>query len=274
MKKTRPAGLVGAGRLNASFLARLPGLVEHLGPIKAQNFRLSRRMANSLRAGVAVKTYEELNHCRLILIAVPGKILAPVVDELARSGIAWSDKSVVLCDALRESSELQPLSMRGAASASLAEIEGFEGSRYVAEGHRTALREIRRVVERGGGVKVFELRPSQKPLYSAGVSFATSLFMPLAEASFECLRKAGLVSGSTSLVVGGLFERSLRAYLKAGKKAWSGPLADGDPIEAARLAEALGRIDPLLKEYFEHTFRHASELLKHGRRSAKLHSTA
>jgi len=40
MKFQKPAGLVGAGGVNQSFLARLPSLLEQLGPVKGSSAEL------------------------------------------------------------------------------------------------------------------------------------------------------------------------------------------------------------------------------------------
>jgi predicted short-subunit dehydrogenase-like oxidoreductase (DUF2520 family) len=261
MKRLRPAALVGAGRLSTSFLSRLPGLIDYLGPIKAQTYRLASRLANNLRAGYSVKTYEELDDSRIILIAVPDPDLRKTVDDLARAKVHWRGKVAVVCGTSSDSNQLGALMSAGAATASLDEIDGFEGSKYVAEGHNRALREIRRLIERNGA-KMLQLRPRQKAVYAAGVSFATSLITPLIEASFECLSRAGLTPARASSVIGTLVERSVRGYAKAGKKAWSGPLAHGYSVEAMRQADALARIDPLLSEYFEQNCRFALRLLK------------
>lgn len=261
MRKARPAALVGAGPVSLSFLARIPGLRDELGPVKGPIFRVASRLANTLRAGYAVKTWEELEPCTLVLIAVPEARLPATIRELAGSPLDWRRKSAVLCGTERDSTELAPLAARGASTASLDEIGGFEGLRFVVEGDRAAVREVRRLVERGGA-KVHVIRTSGKALYTAGVSFSTSLLTPLLEASVECLRRAGLISATAEAVAGALMHRSLRSYLKAGKRRWSGPPGQGSTAEIERARDALARADPRIREYFESSYRRALEALK------------
>jgi predicted short-subunit dehydrogenase-like oxidoreductase (DUF2520 family) len=234
-------------------------LIDFLGPIKAQTFRVASRLANNLRAGYSVKTFEELDDSRVILIAVPDSLLAETVEDLVRSRINWHGKVAVLCGSSRDCSELRRLVSSGAATASLEEIEGMQGQ-FVAEGHRMGVREIRALVQ-PRGTKIFELRESQKALYHAGVSFATNLIVPLVESSFECLMRAGLSSTTASAVITVLTERSVRGYLKAGRKARSGRLAVDSSVEATREADALARIDPLLSEYFRQNMSYAIQAL-------------
>src|SRR5262249_16465865 len=64
--------------------------------------------------------------------------------------------------------------------------------------------------------------------YAAGLSFGASLFTPLMEASLLCLQEAGMPKPGAMKVVEALFQSSLRAYLYAGRRSWSGPLSAGD----------------------------------------------
>jgi len=42
------------------------------------------------------------------------------------------------------------------------------------------------------------------------------------------LMRTGMTKASAMKVVEGLFQNSLRGYLYAGKRSWTGPLASGD----------------------------------------------
>ena len=60
MKVRKLAGLVGAGGVGRSFLARMPALLERLGPVKGTSLRVSRRIANGLKTGTGVRDYTAL----------------------------------------------------------------------------------------------------------------------------------------------------------------------------------------------------------------------
>ena len=73
MKSRKPAGLVGAGGVNQSFLARMPALLEQLGPVKGSSLKVSRRIANGLRAGFGVADYRRARALRSHLDLRAGK---------------------------------------------------------------------------------------------------------------------------------------------------------------------------------------------------------
>src|SRR5450755_10928 len=107
MRSQKTVGLIGAGGVNQSFLARLPAVLEQLGPVKGSSLRVSRRIANGLRAGFAVDDYRTLVPCGFIWIMAPETALDFITAELA-SAVPLEGKTVVLCDALRDSFRPSP----------------------------------------------------------------------------------------------------------------------------------------------------------------------
>src|SRR5271169_3509180 len=101
MKVRKLAGLVGAGGVGRSFLARMPALLGRLGPVKGTSLRVARRIANGIKGGTGVGDYEALEPCELIWLAVPESALDAIGAELA-SAISMEGKIVVLCDAMRD----------------------------------------------------------------------------------------------------------------------------------------------------------------------------
>src|SRR6185369_10163892 len=102
MKAQKPAGLVGAGGVNQSFLARLPAVLEQIGPVKGSSLKVSRRIANGLRVGFGVDDYRALEPCGFIWILAPESALDSITAELV-SAVPLAGKTLVLCDALRDS---------------------------------------------------------------------------------------------------------------------------------------------------------------------------
>ncbi|MEK7409576.1 MAG: DUF2520 domain-containing protein [Acidobacteriota bacterium] len=242
MRKSRPVALIGAGQLSRSFVTKLPGLPGQLGPVIAPSFRLASRLVNSIRAGHPAQKYEDLHGCRSVLIAVPEALLPEVVSRMAAAGMEWRRKVVLLCDSPLDSSELAPLAARGANTGSLTPMHGF-AQRFVVEGHREAVKEARRLIH-DPQARLFEIQRARKGLYLAALSFATGLFTPLADAALQCLRAAGLSRAAAESVAEDLFHKTLRAYLHAGRKAWSGPLA------VQRELEALEDLERPLAQYY------------------------
>src|SRR6185436_19733939 len=105
--------VAGGGRVSSSFVARLPRLGRELGPIAAQSYRLASRIANSIGAGHAVKSYEDLNASSLILICAPAKGVGPIVSALAEA-IECRGKLFLACEGGADSRQLACLKAKGA----------------------------------------------------------------------------------------------------------------------------------------------------------------
>ncbi len=71
MKKPPRLGLLVEGRLTSSAFLRSPGILSHLGPVKAKSQRVARRATNFLRAGIPTDSYEAFEDVQVILIHVP-----------------------------------------------------------------------------------------------------------------------------------------------------------------------------------------------------------
>ena len=210
--KAKRAGLICAGGVTQSFVARLPALLSSLGPLKAGSYRVARRIANSLHAGRAVESYSALAACGAIWIVAPESAIDRIAAELP-PGIP-----VIVCDTTRDSSRIP-----SARAATLHAIPADE-QMLVAEGHADAIRYLRRVAA-ADRRKLIEMPASSKPLFLAGVNLATYIALPWIAAAVESLRAAGFSRIQATRVVEELGDRTLRSYAKAGNKAWS-PVAE------------------------------------------------
>lgn len=237
--KRQPAGLVCAGGVTRSFLARMPKLLGSIGPLKATSYRVARRISNSLRAGRAVDTSAALVSCHVIWIAAAEPALDQIAAELP-PGIP-----TIVCDTFRDSSRI-PI----ARTATLHAIPPDERT-LVAEGDADVIRYLRRVAA-ADRRKLIEIRTESKPLLLAGMSLATHIALPWIAAAVESLRAAGLSRAEATRIVEQLGERTLRSYAKAGIKAWS-------PAAATELRRALAvrlpdpRLDNLYRTGIERT---------------------
>jgi hypothetical protein len=217
--KPRRAGLVCAGGVTQSFVARLPALLSTLGPLKATSYRVARRIANTLHAGRAVENYSALAACHAIWIVAPEAALDRIAAELP-PGIP-----VIVCDTSRDSSRVP-----AARAATLHALPADERT-LVAEGHADAIRYLRRVAA-ADRRKLIEIPTASKPLFLAGVNLATHIALPWIAAAVESLRAAGFSRSQATRFVEELGGRTLRSYAKAGLKAWS-------PIAKSELRRAL-----------------------------------
>jgi len=202
----------------------MPALLGRLGPVKGSTLRVSRRIANELRAGFAVRDYGELQSCEWIWIFVPEETLPRLLADLATE-VAMSGKMVVLCDVLRDS--LKPSAMRiaGALVATMNCVPESEEQVFVAEGHPAVIAELRKQLA-AEGRKLIELRPAAKTLYLSGVHLGAHLLMPWIAGALESFRAAGFSRKEAARVVQSLGARALRAYGKAGARAWNQPDAE------------------------------------------------
>jgi hypothetical protein len=248
MKVQKPAGLVGAGGVNQSFLARLPAVLERLGPVKGSSLKVSRRIANGLRAGFGVDDYRALETCGVIWILAPETTLDFITAELA-SAVPLSRKTVVLCDVLRDSLRPSPLRTAGARVVTLNCLPESSERKFVGEGHPVALAALRKLlaVDRR---KLIELRPAAKPLYFAGAYLGSQLLMPWIAGAAESFRAAGFSRDEAVGTVEALGMRALRAYGKAGDKAWNRATAERLHRAIARDLETLRFTDSRLAALF------------------------
>ena len=181
MKSFESVGLLAAGKVRDSFLRNIPLLAEKLGPVRSSSLRLASRICGILGAGRPADSFDAFEQCQLVLISMPEPWLPAAVDELLEAAVDWKSKTVLVCDAELESTAIQKLSFVGAATGSLAAVDGFDGSLYVAEGDRKAIRDARALVERPE-TRLVTIDTGHKAQYVAGLSFATSLVLPLVTA--------------------------------------------------------------------------------------------
>ncbi len=217
-------GLVCAGGVNQSFLARMPALLARLGPIKASSYRVARQIANTLRTGEAASHYSMLEACPVIWTFVPeadlDRILRDLVAQTPSPETRCRKTMVVLCDCVRDSLAAGALRASGARVVSLNPIPGSREQIFVAEGHRDTLRMLRRLLEEDKR-KLIELKPGTKPLFFAGVHAAAPPLLPWIAAGMECLREAGFTRAEAAAVGEFLGVHTLRSYIRAGAKSWN-----------------------------------------------------
>ncbi len=219
--RKRSLALVAAGPVSRSFLARLASVTELIGPVRSFSFRQASRIANSLRAGFPAADDRAIEDVRAVFVCVPARLLPRMIGELLASPIDWHGRTVFLCDPDLDCRALAGLAARGAATASLMPMEGFDERRLVVEGDRPAVIAARRILAHGS-VRLIELSPDSKAAYRAGIAFLSGLSIPMLSAAGDCLRRAGLSPHVTSQIIERLSQRTLRVYLKAGRKCLAG----------------------------------------------------
>lgn len=276
MTVRKTVGLVGAGGVNQSFLARMPALLGRLGPIKGHTLRVSRRIANALRAGFAVRDYRELQSCEFIWIFAPEEALDRAAADLAAE-VAVKGKMVVLCDVLRDSLRPCPLRTAGARLATINCVPELDERVFVAEGHPAVIAALRKQLA-GEGRRLIEFRRGAKTLYLSGTHMGAHLLMPWIAGAVESFRAAGFSRSDATRVVQALGARALRGYEKAGQRSWSQTDADRlyqaieADMDAIRLTDH--RLAALYTDNAERLLRLFSNPLSHPARGKQLAKVA
>jgi predicted short-subunit dehydrogenase-like oxidoreductase (DUF2520 family) len=240
-----PLGLVVEGSSVESFTLRLPSIVAGLGPVKSATPRVARRVANRLRAGFPIDSYEELQSAKLILLYVPDTSVTRVVDEICQAELVHRGLSFLLCETWRTTKVLEPLSKRGAAVATSVISSGPPVSSCVLEGDVPVLRKARRFLA-DDDIRVLNLRPGCKPLYFAAELLATTLPLPLLFDAQSALRSSGIEGKQLYMVEEEMVVRMLRTFRGGARIAWGGPLTECSPETAEGHLSALQEKSPVL----------------------------
>ncbi|HSM76297.1 MAG TPA: DUF2520 domain-containing protein [Bryobacteraceae bacterium] len=264
MNQQRSLGLIGTGNAAGSALARLPEFLKRLGPVKSVSLRVASRLVNTLGAGFPVDQFEALQRCEAIFVIVPDAQAAATILDLASAPIAWAGKVVILSDTWLSSGTLESLSVLGAETGSVCLVDFSADSRFLMEGARPAITEMKRLLRQDA--RSLTVNPESKPLVHAALTFSESLLFPLFAAADECLRLAGVPYLQAGALLEGAAVRASRAYGKSGRKAWSGPLANEESYLMGRQIAALSSQDPILAQFFVKQCARALEFF--GRESA------
>lgn len=255
MKRPKSVALIGAGSLTNSPVTRFWKMYQWLGPVKAPSFRVASRMANGLRAGHAVRDYEEFNSCPLILICVPDAMAPAIVREVAAANIDWRNRAIVLCSASLDSSELDALAARGASVASLCIIPAFEYPRFLVEGDHLAILESKRLVENSIR-SIVAIERTLKPFYLAALTSTGSLLFAVLHAASECLSHAGISDYDSAAILQRQVPKTLRSQVRVGRKAYAAP------HQLQKQLHVLASADPELAHYLEQSAMLATRLLR------------
>jgi predicted short-subunit dehydrogenase-like oxidoreductase (DUF2520 family) len=248
-------GLVCNGSTTRSFLARLPPLLARLGPVKASAFRIARQISHSLHAGQAVSHYSALEPCPMIWFAIPDSSL----DRTLRDFVAQTpldEPMVVLCESARASSVPAPLAGIGARVVWLHPVPESRERLFVAEGHPATLRVLQRLLAEDGR-KLIELKPGGRPLFFAGIYFASTLLIAWFAGAIESLRASGLTRAEAAAVVENVGTRTLRRYAKSGDRGWNRKIAMVLRHVLEQDLEPMRRINPQLADLYEKGIRAA-----------------
>jgi hypothetical protein len=218
MRRIRSVGLVCAGPISRGTVARLPGVLDHIGWVKAPSFRLASRAVNVLRAGEPVHTYEQLAPAPLILVSVPHNAEDCTIAEMAASRLDWRSRAVVIVDTVKESSAVRPLRDRGALLATLMTIGVGDVRGLFIEGHQEAIRLVHRVFAPEAQRAMHAITTAGKQRLLAGIDQATRGFLPVIASVTDDFKASGLSKQQAEALAQALMTSSMRSYFRAGRR--------------------------------------------------------
>jgi signal transduction histidine kinase len=224
MKNKPWLGILAAGPMSPA-LFRISNLHVYLGPVAAASLRVASRLANRLKAGVAVQP-EALAEAELILITGPEADFADLLHLAISAGMDWKGRTAVLLDFRRDASDLAPLQALGASTGTLDSLDSFSDLRFVADVDPLARRRIQRLATAGAS-SIFYLDQGRKQVFTAGTAFTGTLLAPLVASAVDCLKKAGLTPAEAISITERNTLQTLRSALKSGRKGWAGAVPDG-----------------------------------------------
>jgi predicted short-subunit dehydrogenase-like oxidoreductase (DUF2520 family) len=194
-------------------------------------------------------------------VCVPESLLTQVLRELASAAIDFRGKAVVLCSFTHDTGDLGELATLGAAVASICPIPGFDDFRYLIEGDPLAVLLTRRLVEHRDR-RAITIERSRKFFFLAALTCTGSILFAVLLAAAELLRRAGFTPVDSTSVIEKQLGKTLRSYVRGGRKTLQPPQL------LARYLRALALADPELSQYLEQHSRLAERLLSNRPASA------
>ena len=242
-------GLVCSGGASQLWLSRWSGFRDRLGPVKGLGIRSASRLVNQLRAGHSVASWAELAPASAIFVSLPRQQEERALAALAGPELDWNGKLLCVVDTERDAQELHPFRERGAAVLVLDRLAGGSLPCLILQGDPAGRRLVRSLAP-PGQFRLLELPLGRKAVFQAGVSLAQSLCWPLLAASADAFAATGLPPTQAQLLAENLLGQMGRAFLRGGKKSWSGPVAEADLEAIERRWEGLRRSNPRLGTLF------------------------
>jgi Domain of unknown function (DUF2520) len=251
MKTPRQLGLIVEGNSTKSVVLRFPELADSIGPIKASALSVAHRVSNFLRAGRAINSYEDFEHCDLILIRVPDRSVRRIVEELIASQLKLAGLTFLLCESWLPSETLRPLQAHGANVATLLAVPAQSSRWFALEGQFAAVKKAKRLLN-SVDASTIELKAGTKHLYFAASAFAETLPRALFSAAQKSLRTAGVTGNHLYVVLEEMAQNMFRDISRGARAGWTGPLLDC-PEEIAvdyllQLRKAMPEMAMLLSE--------------------------
>lgn len=229
-------GILGAGTVSGTFIGRLKH--SDLGPVCAASYRVASRIANTLRAGYAVRSANELGTAPAVLVYSPPEKLNNLVALLDDAAIDWKGKALVFCDCHAGPEIRRRFRDRGASTATAQEF-GVP-ARLIVEGAEGAALKLAQQMARQLRLKAVAISPGSANLFDAAVTLGGAAITPLIDRVAALLRSAGMRQAEAARMASSIFERTAREYAHSGKQSWAWYLQRPDAGELEAQMSAVG----------------------------------
>jgi hypothetical protein len=211
-------GVIGAGALSKSLVGHLPRKSRQIGPVVGVSFRVASRIANSLRAGYAARSADELNSLPVILFHAPDVQVRNIAALLERAQIDWSNKALIFCDCEAPVALIDRFRALGASTA-VARQFGISGTIMV-EGAAPALMRAHRIAA-DLRLRAIEITPGSGDVFAAALTLATAAQTPLIHRATGMMRACGLRDKAAVQLATMLFEQTAQEYGHSGRQSWA-----------------------------------------------------
>jgi hypothetical protein len=210
-------GVIGAGALSKSLVGHLPRKSRQIGPVAGVSFRVASRMTNSLRAGHAARTADELNSLPVILFHAPAVQVRAIAALLEHAQIDWKNKSLIFCDCEAPVALIDRFRALGASTA-VARRFGIPGTIMV-EGSAPALMCAHRIAAELR-LRAIQITPGSGDVFAAALTLATAAQTPLIHRATGMMRACGLRDKEAVQLATMLFEQTAQEYGHSGRQSW------------------------------------------------------
>jgi hypothetical protein len=234
-------GLIAAGSIGRTLIGKLPAKSRQIGPVAAISFRVASRIANSIKAGRAVRGVADLDDSSVILFHAPPGQMRLLLHLCFTSAFDWRGRTLIFCDCDPPSAALTQLHGLGAATAVARAfiVPGFA----TLQGSPPALPAARKMV-RDVGLRPLEIAHDRAPVFSAAITLGTAALTPLIDRTSYLLRCAGIRDSDSIKLAELLFQQTARGYGHSGRQSWvwhiGAPCADELESEVDALDSDLG----------------------------------
>ena len=236
-------GIIGAGRVGASFVLAFPSDIEG---ILCSTEEHTRQMARRLHAAAYTDGAELARHCDVLLLTVRDDALAPVSRELAASltGDALPPQTCIFhCSGAMDLSPLEPLSRLGYPVGSLHPLQSFaepsadrlKGIYMAVDGDERAKAVAADLVRTLGSTPFF-VPPEDRMLYHAAACFCSNYVVTALAIAQKLISRwtgsAGAASQALRPLVEGTMDNVRQRPL--WQTALTGPVSRGDAGTVAK----------------------------------------